>query len=151
MRVKRKKIVKKPMKILSFNYWKVSKPHIVTPWLDSDTDGVVDSKDCKPLDPEKQHTKDWEKQMLKKERIKRENAEQFLSEKRKGWKDDKIISRMVANPGSAIDKISKRYERVKAIPGSVGFDASDIRRTKDVVQFIKDKNLKDYGSEISFE
>jgi len=48
------KKIAKPMRIVTHNYWRVRRPHIITKWLDTDHDGVPDYKDCKPLDPKRQ-------------------------------------------------------------------------------------------------
>jgi len=56
-----KKIVRKPMRIVTENYWRPRKSHIVSKWLDTDNDGVPDYKDCEPLNPRKQDDP-WEEE-----------------------------------------------------------------------------------------
>lgn len=145
-----KKIVTKPMRIMTQNYWKVRRPHIITKWLDIDKDNVPDYKDCKPLDPTKQHSRTWQKKLLASELVKRDQPEEFLSEMRKGWKEEKVVSRMKKKPGSNLLKIQRRYERVSQFPDAIAFCAEDIKRTKDVEEFIIKHNLKDLWSEIQF-
>jgi hypothetical protein len=129
------------------NIWMQGKQRKVVDNLDTDSDGIPDDSDCEPLNPKKQHTKTWQKELQKQERLKRENADYIINQRKYGWTDEQIIKRL-SKKSSSLDKISKRYEHVMSIPGAVGFSGEDIQRTKDVKQFIKDHNLKDYGSEI---
>lgn len=129
------------------NYWSTKKLHYN---LDTDRDGVRDYRDCQPFDKTKQHSKQWEDRLKKGELIKRNAPDLFLGELRKGWSEEKVIDRMIRKPGSNIDKIITRYERISKIPGAIAFCAEDIQRTKAVKEYIIKHNLKDVGSEIEF-
>jgi len=144
----KRKIVRKPMKIMTGNYWGASRAHLITPWLDTDHDGVPDCKDCKPFDPKKQHTKAWQQRQIKEERLRRENKEQYEFERKRGWRDEQIVKHLKKKRISPLERISQRYENALNMPDCIAFCGEDIRRTKDVEEFIKLKNLKDYGSEI---
>ena len=116
--------------------------------FDMDKDGVPDWRDCKPFNPRKQHTKKWKQEMLKKERFKREHADEIRWHLDRGWSKEKALTRMMGKPGSNLEKLITRHKRVSTNPNAVAFTADDIRRTKDVIEYINKHNLEDLGSEI---
>jgi len=144
------KKIAKPMKIITHNYWRVRRPHIITKWLDTDHDGVPDHKDCEPFNYRKQHNRTWEKQLLATELVKRDQPEEFIHEMKKGWTEEQVVSKMRKKPGSNLLKIQRRHERVSTFPDAIAFCAEDIQRTKEVKDYITRNKLKDLGSEIHF-
>jgi len=116
--------------------------------LDIDRDGVPDWRDCNPFDARYQHSQKWKKEVLKKELFKREHAEDLVWHLNRGWTEEQAVSRMQKKPTSNLEKLISRHMRIASNPSAVAFVASDIRRTKDVVEYLKQNNLKDFGSEI---
>ena len=116
--------------------------------FDMDKDGVPDWRDCQPFNPRKQHTKKWKQQIKKREQFKREHADDILIEVGRGWSEEKAITRMMNKPSSNLEKLMIRHRRISNFPDVVAFTANDIRRTKEVKEYIDKHNLKDLGSEI---
>ena len=129
------------------NYWGLKKLHYN---FDIDKDGVPDHKDCEPFNYRKQHNRTWEKQLLATELIKRDQPEEFVTEMKKGWTEEQVVSKMRKKPGSNLLKITRRHERVSTFPDAIAFCAEDIQRTKEVKDYITRNKLKDLGSEIHF-
>lgn len=129
------------------NYWRPKKLHYN---FDIDKDGVPDHRDCQPFNYRKQHSRTWEKQLLASELVKRDQPEEFLSEMRRGWTEEQVVSKMRKKPGSNLLKITRRHERVSKFQDAIAFCAEDIQRTQEVKEYITRHNLKDLGSEIHF-
>lgn len=129
------------------NYWRPKKLHYN---FDTDKDGVPDHKDCQPFNYREQHSRTWEKQLLASELVKRDQPEEFLTEMKRGWTEEQVVSKMRKKPGSNLLKITRRHERVSKFQDAIAFCAEDIQRTQEVKEYITRHNLKDLGSEIHF-
>ena len=116
--------------------------------FDTDRDGVEDCKDCQPFNPKKQHTKKWKQELLKQERFKREHGDEMIWHLKRGFNEEQALRRIKKKPSSNLQKIMSRHQRTTMIPNACAFCGEDIRRTKDVVDYINENKLKDLGSEI---
>ena len=98
--------------------------------------------------PTTKHTRKWKQQMYKKERFIREHSSDVIWHMDRGWSEEQAITRIMRKPGSNLEKLITRHKRISSNPNAVAFAADDIRRTKDVVEYINKHNLEDLGSEI---
>lgn len=90
--------------------------------------------------------------MIEEERFKRAHADDIIWQMKRGWSGEQAVSRMIKQSKGKrnvnLDKLTLRHQQALSVPNAVGFAADDIRRTKDVVSYIKEHNLKDVGVSI---